>query len=598
MSTPASPAALYAQAFAEYRHGQLEQALRLLEPLLQRAPSHADGWNLAGVILGSRQQHDRAVDCYRRAIAAGAATGTWVNLGLAEQRRGAPLEAEAAFREALRRDPSLVIAWQKLAGLLDDDGRHVEALECHRQALRLEPGNLRSLSDALLLRRYLADWECGSDPQPREVVAAWRSATRSDASPLLLLALPEADAPLQQAAAATFAASQWGSLLAAPPLAGPPQPLVGRPVRIGYLSSDFRAHAISFLLLETIAAHDRGTCEVFLYASRAHPADAWRDQARAAADRFVELEPDDQMAARRIAADQLDVLVDLNGYTAHARTGVVARRPAPLIVSWLGYIGTLGDRRLADYIIGDAVATPERMAGCFSEALALLPHCYQANPRVPHLPVPTRDQAGLPPGAVVFCSFNQTYKLHPALWDDWCEVLARVPGSVLWLAPPRGETARSNLRREMAARGVDPQRLVFAPQLPREAHLARLALADIALDTWPYNSGTTASDALRMGVPLLTFPGTTFAGRMATSLLTALGLDECIAATRGGLVESAVRLGNDAPARAHLRTRLAGLLAGARLFDPQATATDLERLYRAMHADALAGRRGTIHLPE
>ena len=353
---------------------------------------------------------------------------------------------------------------------------------------------------------------------------------------------------------------------------------------------------MSFLVLEAIAAHDRGACEVVLYASGATADDEWCQQARAASDRFVQLDADDQRAAQQIAGDRLDVLVDLNGYTAHARMGVLARRPAPVLASWLGYIGTLGDHRLVDYIIGDAIATPGTMADKFSESLALLPHCFQANPRVPDLPIPSRDEAGLPHDAVVFCSFNQAYKLHPALWDDWCEVLVRVPGSVLWLAPPRDEIARDNLRREAAIRGVEPQRILFAAQLPRQAHLARLALADIALDAWPYNSGTNASDALRMGVPLLTFPGDTFAGRMAASLLTALGLDECVLAGRGELVEQAVRLGNDGRMRAQLRQRLAGLLPGARLFDPRAMAGDLERLYRAMHANAMAGRQTTIRL--
>ena len=596
MSAPASPAALYAQAVAEFRQGRLQQALLVLGQLLQRVPSHADGWNLVGVIHGSRRQYAQAAQCHRRAIAAGAPNGTWVNLGLAEQRRQAWTEAEAAFREALRRDPALAIGWQKLAGLYEETGRPAEALECHRQALHLEPGNLRSLSDALLLRRYLADWGPDNGPQPAELVAAWRAAARSDASPLLLLALPEADALVQKAAAATFAHSQWGALLARPAMAAPATPVSGRRLRIGYLSSDFRAHAISFLVLEAIAAHDRDACEVVLYACDAGTGDAWRDRARAVADRFVELEVDDNQAAQQIAADRLDLLVDLNGYTAQARTGVVARRPAPVIASWLGYIGTLGDRRLADYVIGDAIATPEALAGCFSESLALLPHCFQANPRVPVLPPADRVASGLPRDGVVFCSFNQAYKLHPALWDDWCAVLARVPGSVLWLAPPRDRIACANLCREAAARGVDPQRIVFAGQLSRDAHLSRLALADIALDTWPYNSGTTASDALRMGVPLLTFAGDTFAGRMAASLLAALGQDECVLAGRGELVEQAVRLGNDGHTRARLRQRLAGLLPGARLFDPRAMAGDLERLYRAMHANAMAGRQTTIRL--
>ncbi|WP_051412716.1 glycosyltransferase family 41 protein [Pseudoxanthomonas sp. J35] len=593
----ATPATLYAAAFAAYRRGDALQALAILQHLLRQAPGHADAWNLAGVIHGSRQELPQAIACYRRALAAGAPPGTWVNLGLAEQRRGAPAEAEAAYREALRRDDRLALAWQKLAQLQEETGRPEEALASHRCVLQLDPGNLRSLGEALTLRRYLADWDPALGPSPEALLAAWRQAPASDLSPLQLLALPEADAPLQKMAAAKFAATQWGAQLAQPPLSAPPTPLEGRRLRVGYTSSDLRRHAVSYLLLEAIEARDHASCEVFLYAQGpAPPGDVWRARARAAADRFVELPGDDLAAARLIADDRLDVLVDLNGYTGNARIGVLALRPAPTSATWLGYIGTLGDGRLVDYVIGDAVATPLARAGDFAEHLALLPHCYQPNPSLQPIQAPTRAEAGLPEEAVVFCSFNQAYKLHPALWDDWCAILAAVPGSLLWLAPPRAEVARANLRREAEARGVDGARIVFGPQLPLEEHLSRLALADLALDTWPYNSGTTAADALRAGVPLLTFTGDTFAGRMATSLLRSLGLHECIRADRAAVVAEAVRLGNDAAARAALRSRLAALLPTARLFDPKAMAADLERLYRAMHANALAGRHVPIAL--
>lgn len=590
------PSQLYARAVAAYRQGDSRAALVVVQQLLRQHPGHADAWNLAGVIHGTRQEPALAADCYRRAIAAGAGAGAWMNLGLAEQRCQAHDAAETAYRTALRLDPAMTAAWRQLGTLLEEQARREEALACYRRALRLDPEDLRCLGDALMLRRYLADWDGATVPQPETLLAASTIATRSDFAPLLLLALPQADARAQQDAARTFAASQWQALLSAIPLSAPPAPVEGRRLRIGYLSSDFREHAVSFLVLDAINAHDRKRCEVLLYSYGGPADDAWRRKARAAADRFVELQSDDGDAARTIADDRLDVLVDLNGYTAHSRMGIVARRPAPVVASWLGYIGTLGDRRLADYVIADAVALPPSLSPCFSEAVARLPHCFQPNGGPEPVPATTREREGLPAGAVVFCSFNQAYKLHPALWDDWCAILAGVPGSLLWLAPPRDDIARGNLRREAQARGVSPDRILFAPQVPRPQHLSRLALADLALDTWPYNSGTTASDALRVGVPLLTFPGTTFAGRMATSLLTALDLQECIAADRQALVREAIRLGNDAAARADLRKRLQRRLTGARLFDPAAMAADLERLFRAMHANALTGRHEDIDL--
>jgi predicted O-linked N-acetylglucosamine transferase (SPINDLY family) len=318
----------------------------------------------------------------------------------------------------------------------------------------------------------------------------------------------------------------------------------------------------------------------------------------AAVDEFVDIDAlDDRAAAQRIHDDGIDVLVDLTGYTGSGRLGINALRPAPVIATWIGYIGTLGEARLADYVIGDAVATPLATAAHFSEALALLPHGFQPNLALaPLAPAPTRAQAGLPGAGVVFCSFNQTYKLNPRVWDDWCSILRGVTGSVLWLPAPRDPAAEQNLRAQALARGVAPERLVFAPLLPLAAHQARLALADLALDTYPYNSGTTASDALRAGVPLLTFAGETFVGRMAASLLHHAGLAECVAADRAGFLELAVALGNDDEGRAALRERVGAAVAASRLFRPDLMAADLERLFAAMHANARAGRHAHIAL--
>jgi predicted O-linked N-acetylglucosamine transferase (SPINDLY family) len=594
-----TPAAIYAQAFDAYRQSDLQGALRLLGPLLQAHPGHADGWNLCGVIYTIERGFNAATACFARAIAAGAGAGTLVNLGFAHQKLEQREQAGRAYRQALRQDPSLAIAWQKLGGLEEIEGRPERALDCYRRAAQLDPTDLKSLGDALFLRRHLADWSGDVGPTPDALLAAYAGASRSDFPPLLLLALPEAAADSRKDAARKFAQSQWATALASPPLAPAATTLDGRRLRIGYLSSDFRDHPVSYLALETIAAHDRNSAEVFLYAhGQAAPLDEWRKMAIAAADHFVDLDAlGDHAAAGRIAGDGIDVLVDLNGYTADARMGIVAQRPAPVIASWLGYIGTLGEPRLVDYVIGDAVATPMGIASQFSESLALMPHCFQPGGRLETLPPPpSRSSQGLPEQGLVFCSFNQTFKLHPALWDDWCEILRQVPGSVLWLAPPRDEAGQRNLRAESERRGVDPARLVFAAQQPRTEHMARLALADLALDTYPYNSGTTASDALRAGVPLLAFPGDTFVSRMAASLLSAAGMPECIARDRQDYVALAVRMGTEASLRDHARQRLRENLRHSALFKPQVFANDLERLYRAMHARKLAGTRGPVQL--
>ncbi len=588
----------FTQAQAAFRAGQLPQALALIDALVRQTPGHAAAWNLAGVVCHVQRNYGAAIRYFQRSLELQPSPGVLVNLGFALQKDGQAEAALQAYALAAQRDPALALAWQKLAGLQEELGQREAALASYRRAVAVDPSDLKSLGDGLYLRRHLADWEPDGALTPAQLLAALATASLSDFSPGLLLSLPEASPAAHRAAGQLFARSQWGALLDAPPLAAAARAQPGR-LRVGYLSADFQNHAVAHLVTGVLAAHDRANVEVFAYAYRPAPAnDPARAAVVAAVDVFVDIDAlDDRAAAQRICDDGIDVLVDLTGYTGSGRLGINALRPAPVIATWIGYIGTLGEPRLADYVIGDAEATPVATAAHFSEALALLPHGYQPNQALqPLAPPPTRAQAGLPADGMVFCSFNQTYKLNPTLWDDWCAILRGVPGSVLWLPAPRDPLAERNLRAQTQARGVAPERLVFAPVQPLAAHQARLALADLALDTHPYNSGTTASDALRAGVPLLTYAGETFVGRMATSLLLHAGLPECVAADRAGFVALAIALGTDDAWRAALRQRVHTAVPASRLFRPDLMARDLERLYAAMHANALAGRRDNIVL--
>ncbi|GAB3733854.1 hypothetical protein GCM10028862_16540 [Luteimonas pelagia] len=588
--------ARYAAASAALERGDLQRAMAILRELLHAEPGHVAAWNLAGVVHEKGGDPDAAITCYRYAVERGAGAGVLANLAGAQQKAGRPAAAEAALDEALRREPGLAIAWQKRAGLREGQGRLPEALDDYRRAHALDPRDTKSLGNAYVLRRYLADWDPGAVPSTDTLLAAFADRDRVDFAPFILLSLPGVPSARIRDAGVRFARSQWGATLSADPLVSRAHPLRAGRMRIGYVSSDFRHHAVSFLVLDVIAAHDRDAVEVVLYGHGPPVRDAWRDAAVAAADRFVDIGAlSDRAAAEAIAADGIDVLVDLNGYTQHGRPGILAWRPAPVIASWIGYVGSLGEPRLADYVIADPVVAPPGTDADFSESIARMPRCFQPNAGLEALdPPPARADAGLPPDAVVFCSFNEVYKLHPDLWDDWCAILREVPGGVLWLATPRHEAAIANLRTETARRGVDPARLRFAPRLDRRAHLARLQLADIALDTWPYNAGTNASDALRAGVPLLTFPGEAFVGRMAASLLSATGLRECIAADRDALVGMAVALGNDAGARRALRERVRAHVEDAAVFRPEVTARDLESLLREMRQAAIEGRTGPL----
>jgi predicted O-linked N-acetylglucosamine transferase (SPINDLY family) len=323
------------------------------------------------------------------------------------------------------------------------------------------------------------------------------------------MAFPEVPPAMLKQAAQAFARSRWGTELASPPLCTQARPLGQRRLKIGYLSADFRNHPVTHLVGDVIKAHQRDAFEVFLYSYGQPKEDAYRQALRTAVEHFVDVAPlSDQQAAERIATDGVDVLVDLTGFTTDARLGITALRPAAVVVSWIGYVGTLGEPRLADHVLCDEVLIPDALSSHYSEKPARISPCFQPNARWEPIPTTaTRQAEGLPEEGLVFCSFNQTFKFTPQLWDVWCSILKAVPGSVLWIPRPSAPEAEDNLRRETARRGVAPERLVFAERKPLQQHRERIGLADLALDTTPYNSGTTASDMLRCGVPLLTCMG-------------------------------------------------------------------------------------------
>jgi predicted O-linked N-acetylglucosamine transferase (SPINDLY family) len=319
-------------------------------------------------------------------------------------------------------------------------------------------------------------------------------------------------------------------------------------LRIGYLSSDLRGHAVGHLMAEVFGLHDRSRVEVFAYYCGPAPAadDVLNARFKASVDHWIPISQlDDTAAARRIEADGIHILVDLNGYTRDGRTKLVALRPAPVIVNWLGYPGSMGSP-YHHYIIADDWIIPKSAEIYYSETVLRLP-CYQPNDRQRAVSpsVPTRAEAGLPPEAMVYCCFNATHKITRFTFERWMSILRRVPHAVLWLLGP-SEASRKRLRDFASARGVAPERLIFAEKLANPHHLARHLLADLFLDTVPYGAHTTASDALWMGVPVLTLSGRSFASRVGGSLVRAAGLPELVCATAEAYVERAVALGSGA----------------------------------------------------
>ncbi len=353
-------------------------------------------------------------------------------------------------------------------------------------------------------------------------------------------------------------------------------------LRIGYVSSDFREHAVGFSIVETLELHDRDRFAVWAYYCGIARDDPTKARIKAAVDHWVDTTGmDDATLARRIRDDEVDILVDLNGHTKDARTAVFARRPAPIAVNWFGFPSTMGSA-FHHYIIADPITLPPGAERFFSETVMRLP-CYQPNDRkrvvAPH--PPTRQDEGLPAEAFVFCCLNGLQKLTEATFALWLAILAQVDDSVLWLLGGTAET-RERLRLRAAEQGISPARLVFADKKSNPDHVARYALADLFLDNRPYGAHTTAADALWMGVPVLTLPGRSFASRVCASLVAAAGLDDMICTTPDQYVALAVELGLDRDKIAAVRQRLIANRDRCLLFDTPRLVSHLEDLYGAM----------------
>jgi predicted O-linked N-acetylglucosamine transferase (SPINDLY family) len=564
--------------------GRASEAMARYREAVQCDAQFVDAWIALGNTQDDLGQPEAALESYANALRlAPDRAQVLVNLAQVERKLGRLADAERSCRRAIGIDPRLTQAHLAL-GQLQMELRDPEAaLASFRHAVRTGPRSGAARAQAYHCANQLCDWSQRDEDQ-RELLRLVDAHAR-DMPPFYALNIePEAGgtAAFQRQAARRFAEGTLAPLLDTKPLAvARPRPRPQR-LRVGYLSSDLHDHATMHLLRGVMASHDRSRFRITAY-SYGRVSDDVTLFARQACEEFRDIARlSDADAAALIARDEVDILVDLKGFTRDARLGITACRPAPVLVSWLGYPASLGHARLADWIVGDPVVTPLARAGDFSEALALMPHCYQPNDRSRAIAAaPTRAELGLPENAFVFCSFNQAYKFSPATLDVWCRLLREVPDGLLWLLPSSAPMA-AHLRREMAARGVDGERLLLAPSLPIAQHLARLKLADLALDTFPVNSHTTASDALWAGVPLVTRTGETFASRVAASLLHAIGLPELVTADWDGYFSMAKALASDRARLASLRQTLLHNQSTHPLFDTTRFTRDLERLFTRM----------------
>lgn len=499
-------------------------------------------------------------------------------------------EALAALTRALSVDPGHVNSLINLGTLYFECKQYNESLACYRKAMISAPENLQARLSFGKVARNVCEWKDVEDSDAKLARLLERDGfvpgRRLDPFSPLSCHMTPADHLLF---ARDFArALRVGAKDALPP-APPPDP--NRRIRIGYFSRDFFHHATAFLAVELFELHDRETFEVFAYSFSPDDKSEMRRRVVNAFDHFVEVGDMTHLeAARRIRADDIDILVDLKGYTSACRTEVMALRPAPVQVNFLGFPGSMG-ADFIDYIIGDRIVTPLEAAPNYDEKIVQLPGSYQPNDsrRAVSDLMPTRAECALPEDGFVFCCFNNTYKITPAVFHLWMRLLDQVPGSVLWLYEANA-TARDNLAYEAASAGIDPERLIFAPWTDVKTHLARHQHADLFLDTRPYNAHTTASDALWAGVPVVTYPGESFASRVAASLLHGVGLPELITSSLADYEALALALARDPARLAALKAHLLGVRSTATLFDAAAYTRGIEAAYLRMHALRSAGQ--------
>jgi predicted O-linked N-acetylglucosamine transferase (SPINDLY family) len=555
----------------------------LLRPFRARRGARLNERGLALWHAGDLPGAERA---FRAAIAAqpgyAAAFG---NLGMVLWEQRHLDEALVLLVRAVELDPRHLNARLNLANVLAMGGRREEAVAHYREILHADPRHAEAHANIVRPLLDLCEWDAvDAEVQlltgrwEREGAGAWLDSVTPFTALMLPLA-PEFRFAVAQHHAGRIAACAGPGVHAASRARGPR-------LRIGYASADFHNHAVAHLTAGLFERHDRDRFEIFGYSFGHDDGSDYRRRIAAACAAFVDLrDASFRAAAERIAADGIDILVDLMGHTGRSRPEVFALRPAPVQATWLGYPGTTGGHYV-DYVVADRIVVPESDFALTSEQVAWLPDCYLATDDTQPIAArtPSRGECGLPERGVVFCAFNQTAKIDARIFSIWMRVLAAVPDAVLWLSGA-SSGARRNLEAAAARAGVAPARLAFASRIASKAdHLARHRMADLFLDTHLYNAHTTACDALWAGLPVLTCPAPAFPGRVATSLLHAVGLPELSVATLADYERTAIELARAPDRLAGLKARLEHNRRTTPLFDTMRFARGLERLYEAMWA--------------
>ena len=576
---PRFPVAHFNRGNALQDLGRLDEALASYEQALKLEPDYPAACFNRGNVLEELMRRDEALASYELAIKLEPEfADAYNNRGLALKGLNRLEEALVSYEQAIKLKPGFADAYVNRGNALQQLKRLDEALASYERAMKLKPDSEYLCGALLHTRMQICDWTNVED-QVTDVVDKVQRGEKAT-SPFAFLART-GSLPLQQKAAEIWVRNKYPLNLAL----GSIQKLARHEkIRIGYFSADFRNHPVSLLTAELFETHDKTKYEVFAFSTGPDTKDEIRTRLKGAFKNFIDVRnQSDKDVAERARSLEIDIAIDLGGHTQDSRTGIFAMRAAPLQVNFLGYPGTMGAAYM-DYLVADPTIIPEQLRRHYSEKIAYLPS-YQPNDskRAISAKAFNRQEFGLPHTGFVFCSFNNHYKITPGVFDVWMRVLKQVAGSVLWLSAGH-DSAADNLRKEASLRGIAAERLIFAKPMPLlEEHLARHRLADLFLDTLPFNAHTTASDALWAGLPVLTCTAEAFASRVAASLLTAIDLPELITSTQAEYEALAIALATDPVRLKQIREKLERNRLSTPLFDARLFTRHIEDAYAQMY---------------
>lgn len=558
--------------------GRYEKALEVFKKALKlNQNSHEMYYNI-GRTYEALSQYEQALATYDMSVQLDPRfPNAWYNRGVALNRLNRPDEALEAYAKAVSLNPGYAKAWSNLAITLIELRAYAKSIEAYEKLFQLQSDTDYAYGNWVHAKMMLCRWDSFENDIATliEQVKAGEKASL----PFNFLATP-APLPVLKQCSETHAADRFKAKRNRD---FTKNSFSHECIKIGYFSADFYNHATTYLMAELFELHDRSKFEIIGISFGPNKADEMQQRVEAAFDKFLDARNlTDEQIADWVRKEKINIAVDLKGFTLNSRPGIFAWQPAPIQVNYIGYPGTMGADYF-DYLIGDKTVIAEDHLTHYSEKVVFLPHSYQVNDRKRQISDKkfTRKDVGLPEEGFVFACFNNNFKITPDVFDIWMNLLSKVPNSIFWFFEGAADVL-ANLRLEAKKRGIAPERLIFAPHMPLTDHLARIQHADLFLDTFYYGAHTTASDALWVGLPILTYLGESFSARVAASLLNAVGMPELITHTREEYAERAYELSTYPGKLAAIRSKLASLRAEAPLFNTPQFAKDIETAYSIM----------------